>query len=56
MFVAILTFCDATIVRSQVIKPADLEKYAKKKYGDKWVDAAKNLSENVVLDKNESIT
>ena len=56
MFVAILSFCDATIVRSQVIKPADLEKYAKKKYGDKWVDAAKNLSENVVLDKNESIT
>ena len=56
MLVAILTFCGAMTAQSQVIKPADLEKYAKKRYGDKWVDAAKNLYENVVLDKNESIT
>jgi signal transduction histidine kinase len=53
MLVAILTFCGTMTVRSQVIKPADLEKYAKKRYGDKWLDAAKNLSEKVVLDKNE---
>ena len=56
MLVAILTFCGAMTAQSQVIKPADLEKYAKKRYGDKWVDAAKNLSASVVLDKNESIT
>ena len=56
MLVAILTFCGTMTVRSQVIKPADLEKYAKKRYGDKWLDAAKNLSEKMVLDKNESLT
>ena len=56
MLVAILTFCGTMTVRSQVIKPADLEKYAKQRYGDKWLDAAKNLSSKVVLDKNESLT
>lgn len=56
MLVAILIFCGTMTVKSQVIKPADLEKYAKQRYGDKWLDAAKNLSSKVVLDKNESLT
>ena len=38
------------------MKSADLEKYAKEKYGDKWLDAAKNLSQVLSLDKNESLT
>ena len=38
------------------MKTADLEKYAKQKYGDKWLDAAKNLAANLSLDKNESLT
>ena len=27
----------------QVMKAADLEKYAKQKYGDKWLEAAMNI-------------
>ena len=53
---AILTICSATGVQAQVMKAADLEKYAKEKYGDKWLDAAKNLAGELMLDKNESLT
>ena len=53
---AILTFCGALNAQAQVMKTADLEKYAKQKYGDKWLDAAKNLASNLSLDKNESLT
>lgn len=43
-------------VSAQVMKAADLEKYAKEKYGDKWLDAAMTLSKGLVLDKNQSLT
>ena len=43
-------------VFGQAMKAADLEKYAKQRYGDKWLDAAMNLSKELVLDKNESLT
>ena len=56
MLAAILTFCGAMTVQAQVMKAADLEKYAKEKYGEKWLDAAKNLAEGLTLDKNESLT
>ena len=56
MMAAILTFCGALNAQAQVMKTADLEKYAKQKYGDKWLDAAKNLAANLSLDKNESLT
>ena len=56
MFAAILIFCGAMNAQAQVMKAADLEKYAKERYGDKWLDAAKNLSENLKLDQNESLT
>ncbi|MBR1620981.1 MAG: DUF4468 domain-containing protein [Prevotella sp.] len=46
----------AMCAQAQVMKASDLEKYAKERYGDKWLDAAKNLSEGLVLDKNESLT
>ena len=49
-------FCGYTAVQAQVMKAADLEKYAKQKYGDKWLDAAKNLASTLTLDKNESLT
>jgi hypothetical protein len=48
--------CGNTVVQAQVMKAADLEKYAKQKYGDKWLDAAKNLASTLTLDKNESLT
>lgn len=45
-----------TSVQAQVMKSADLEKYAKEKYGDRWLDAAMNLGSTLTLDKNESLT
>ena len=56
MLATILTICGAMTIQAQVIKSADLEKYAKEKYGDKWLDAAKKLAEGLTLDKNESLT
>ena len=53
---AVLTFCGTISIQAQVMKVADLEKYAKQKYGDKWLDAAKNLATSLTLDKNESLT
>ncbi len=53
---AILAFCSIMSVQAQVMKTADLEKYAKQKYGDRWVDAAANLAKGLHLDKNESLT
>ena len=55
MVVAIL-LGSAASVKAQVMKAADLEKYAKQKYGDKWVDAAANLAGGLKLDKNQSLT
>ena len=56
MLAAILVICGAMTAQAQVMKAADLEKYAKERYGDKWLDAAKNLAEGLTLDKNESLT
>ena len=56
MLAAILTLCGATSTQAQVMKAADLEKYAKQRYGDKWLDAAANLASTLTLDKNESLT
>ena len=54
---AIIAFICGTIgAQAQVMKAADLEKYAKQRYGDKWLDAAKNLASELNLDKNESLT
>ena len=53
---ATLVFSGATTAQAQALKAADLEKYAKEKYGDKWIDAAKNIAEGLTLDKNESLT
>lgn len=53
---AIFAFCGTVKVQAQVMKAADLEKYAKSKYGDKWLEAATNLSSGLTLDKNQSLT
>ena len=52
----LLAAIPAFSAQAQVMKAADLEKYAKERYGDKWLDAAKNLAEGLTLDKNESLT
>ena len=51
-----LTIFGTIGTQAQVMKAADLEKYAKERYGDKWIDAAKNLASDLTLDKNESLT
>lgn len=56
MIAAILSVCGILSTQAQVMKASDLEKYAKEKYGDKWVDAAANLAQGLTLDKNESLT
>ena len=56
LFLSVALLCGYTSVQAQVMKSADLEKYAKQKYGDKWLDAAKNLEGSLTLDKNESLT
>lgn len=43
-------------VNAQILRADELEKYAKEKYGEKWVDAATNLSSQLTLDKNNAIT
>ena len=53
---AFLTFCSVTSVQAQVMKSADLEKYAKERYGEKWLDAAKTIAEGLTLDRNENLT
>lgn len=42
--------------QAQVMKAADLEKYAKERYGEKWLDAAANLAKELNFDKNQSLT
>ena len=56
MSAAILSLCGTISAQAQVMKTSDLEKYAKERYGDKWLDAAANLASGLTLDKNESLT
>ena len=58
MLIAVfLCICGAAVeVQAQVMKASDLEKYAKQKYGEKWLDAAANLAQGLSFDKNQSLT
>ena len=56
MLAAIMVVFTSATLNAQVMKSADLEKYAKGRYGDKWLDAAANIAKNITLDKNESLT
>ena len=53
---AVLILFGTMSAQAQVMKVADLEKYARQRYGDKWLDAAKNLAADLTLDKNGSLT
>ena len=53
---AAVLFCGQVSVNAQIMKTEDLEKYAKERYGEKWVDAAANLSKGLQLDKNNNLT
>lgn len=56
MAVALLLLCVTTNTQAQIMKSADLEKYAKNKYGDNWLNAAANLAKDLTLDKNGNLT
>lgn len=56
LYTAFAFINNVATVQAQIMKASDLEKYTKERYGEKWLDAAKNLAENIVLDKNESLT
>ena len=57
IMMCVVLFLTATLtVSAQIIKPEDLEKYAKERYGDSWLTAAANLSKQITFDKNESLT
>ena len=56
MLVSAAFLFGGVVAQAQVMKSADLEKYAKNKYGDKWLDAAMNIRQGLTLDKNESLT
>ncbi len=56
MIFAAILFCGVMCAQAQVMKAADLEQYAKQRYGEKWLDAAKNLAGTLQLDKNQSLT
>jgi hypothetical protein len=56
LFLVAMMFMTITLANAQILRTDELEKYAKEKYGDKWVDAATNLGKTITLDKNSAIT
>lgn len=55
-FLLLMMVLFTVAVNAQMIRTEELEKYAKEKYGDKWVDAARNIASQVSLDKNNGLT
>lgn len=53
---SILSLMATLSVSAQIMKAEDLEKYAKSRYGEKWLDAAENLASQLTLDKNNNLT
>lgn len=56
IFSILACFTLATCVNAQILRAEELEKYAEKQYGKKWVEAAENLVSSLVLDKNKALT
>jgi hypothetical protein len=55
--ILLMLMCIAVVsANAQILRADELEKYAKEKYGEKWVDAATNLASQLTLDKNNAIT
>lgn len=53
---SLLSLMATLSVSAQIMKAEDLEKYAKSRYGEKWLDAAENLASQLTLDKNNNLT
>ncbi len=57
IILSLVLICTAFIsANCQILRADELEKYAKEKYGEKWVEAATNLASQLTLDKNNAIT
>ncbi len=56
LFLSIFVCLVSVYASAQLMRAEELEKYAVENYGDKWTDAAENLSKELVLDKNNSLT
>lgn len=56
MITMLLIVVGTMAAQAQIMKAADLEKYAKHRYGDKWQDAAFNIARELTLDKNQNLT
>lgn len=56
ILVALAALFVCSTVDAQILRAEELEKDAKEKYGEKWVDAATNLGTQLTLDKNNAIT
>jgi len=56
LLLTLFFLCGTIQVKAQLMKTEDLEKYAKRRYGDKWLDAAANLASGLSLDKNNNLT
>lgn len=55
-FISVFMLMVAICINAQILRADELEKYAKEKYGDKWVEAAENIASQVSLDKNNALT
>ncbi len=53
MIILALTVVSAN---AQLVRANELEKYAAKRYGEKWTDVAQKLVEKITLDKNNALT
>lgn len=51
----LITAMFAICANAQIMRAEELEKFAKEKYGEKWVEAAENIKPLVSLDKNNSL-
>lgn len=56
LFLCAVMLLLAVGVNAQIMRAEELEKYAKRRYGAKWTDAAKNLAGQLQLDKNNALT
>lgn len=56
-FLLMIAFAMATVyAHGQIVRVDELEKYAKENYGNKWTEAAANISKSIQLDKNKAMT
>lgn len=47
IFTALMSLFLCTTIDAQILRTDELEDYAKEKYGEKWVDAAENLGQQL---------